>query len=618
MRRGASSPLPWLGALLFLYLAFPIGAFALRLIDTPNRGFGASGLTPALETSVESATISLALITVLGLPLAYALVVHRGRVASVVGVLVQLPLALPPLMSGILLIFVLGPYTPLGRLFDGRLTESLTGIVLAQSFVAAPFLIIAARSAFATVDPALRDVAASLGHRPLARFFLIDLRCAAGGIRAGMVLAWLRAFGEYGATVIVAYHPFSLPIYTDNQFEAFPLSTTAAPTALALAVATTVVVLGQLHAPSRRRRRGLPPARPPGVVPRTPVGFALDLHVGTFRLRATHASAGSHLAVLGPSGSGKSVTLRALAGLLGSDVGTVTFNGTEVHRAPPERRRIGYVPQGLGLIPGLTVRQQVLFGVHADPALAAWWVMTLHLEELLHRYPQQLSGGQRQRVSLARALAAEPEVVLLDEPFSALDAPVRDDLRRELRRLQLETGLSTVIVTHDPREAAFLAEDVVVIVEGAVLQSGPVGTVYRRPASPAVGRLLGVENLFPGVVRSDGSALAGALPVPLAERLPGGASVLWRVEPDRVLVVPLTASAAKPDAGAGAGAETGRQGSFSGHAVDVVDLGASTEITVQLDGGLQLRSRRSGPASVRAGEPCQIRLSAQDVTAWLA
>ena len=169
-------------------------------------------------------------------------------------------------MSGILLIYLVGPYTFLGQIFDGRLTNSLAGIVLAQTFCAAPFLIVAARAAFDAVDPATLDMAATLGHSELSRFRLVAIPLAAPGIRAGMVLAWLRAFGEYGAVIILAYHPFSLPVYTYNQFSGIGLPTTLAPTALALAVAAVVIALGRTTPRRRRVHRALVPApEPPGA-----------------------------------------------------------------------------------------------------------------------------------------------------------------------------------------------------------------------------------------------------------------------------------------------------------------------------------------------------------------
>ena len=526
-----------LGALLVLYLAFPVGAFAYRvLVERGDEGWGVPGLWPALLVSVEGATISLLIGVLGGIPLAYVLARRRGWLSSVVGVVVQLPLAVPPLISGILLIYIVGPYTPLGQLSGERLTQTMYGLVIAQSFVSAPFLVVVARSAFRAVDPALDDVAATLGHGPLARFLRVDVPAAADGLRTGMTLMWLRAFGEYGTTVVLAYHPYSLPIYVDNLFSSAPLAQAEAPTVLAFGVAALAILVVNVRRLPRVRRRVIPAPVAPVLTTPAPVGFDIDATVGTFRLRVAHQEGGHRLAIVGPSGSGKSVTLRVLAGLLGPGAGTVTYNGIDVSRTATERRRIGYVPQGFGLIPGRTVWQQAVFGVHADPARAAWWLETLHLDGLLDRLPEQLSGGQRQRVSLARALAADPQVVLLDEPFSALDAPVRAELRRELRRLQRDVNLSTVLVTHDPEEAAMLADEIMVVSDGQVLQSGSCRDVYRRPASVKVGRLLGIDNLFEGAAGADGGCprrpgrgSAGRHPAAVAGAARGGPGPLGTV-----------------------------------------------------------------------------------------
>ena len=169
------------------------------------------------------------------------------------------------------------------------------------------------------------------------------------------------------------------------------------------------------------------------------------------------------------------------------------------------------------MFPGRTAWQQVLFAAGADPALAAWWLRTLRLDGLEGRLPGELSGGQRQRVALARALSFRPRLVLLDEPFSALDAPVREELRRELRRLQREAGLSTVLVTHDPEEAALLADEILVVDEGRLLQAGPRAEVFARPASPQVARLLGIPNLIRATVAEPGVLAVGAPGAPAAD-----------------------------------------------------------------------------------------------------
>jgi ABC-type sulfate transport system permease component len=215
--RSRGGALHLLGGLLLLYLLVPVAAFVVRAVGSPGELWGPE-LGAALAVSLETATISTFIIGLLGVPLAYLLARSRGRWTAVGGFAVQLPLALPPLASGIFLIYVVGPYTPLGRLFGGGLTDTRVGIVLAQTFVAAPFAVIASRSAFAALDPAIEDVAATLGYRPGSRFWRVALPAAASGVGAGLLLSWLRAFGEYGATVLLAYHPYSLPVFTYVEF----------------------------------------------------------------------------------------------------------------------------------------------------------------------------------------------------------------------------------------------------------------------------------------------------------------------------------------------------------------------------------------------------------------
>jgi ABC-type Fe3+/spermidine/putrescine transport system ATPase subunit/ABC-type sulfate transport system permease component len=607
-----------LGALLVLYLAYPVGAFAYRLVEEGgNEGWSVPGLWSALWVSVAGATISLLIGIATGIPLAYVLAHRRGWFSSTVGVIVQLPLAVPPLICGILLIYIVGPYSFLGQLSGERLTQTMYGVVIAQSFVSAPFLVVVARSAFRAVDPSLGDVAATLGHGRVTRFLRVDVPAAADGLRTGMILMWLRAFGEYGTTVVLAYHPYSLPVYVDNLFSSGPLSLAEAPTILAFGVAVLAIVAVRVRLPALARRRPMPNPVAPVLTSPVPVGFDIDATVGTFRLQVAHPEGGHRLAIVGPSGSGKTVTLRVLAGLLGPDAGTVTYGGVDVSRITPERRRLGYVPQGFGLFPGRTVWQQAVFGVHADPARAAWWLETLHLDGLLDRLPEQLSGGQRQRVSLARALAGDPSVVLLDEPFSALDTPVRAELRREMRRLQREVNLSTVLVTHDPEEAAMLADEIVVVRDGQVLQSGRCREVYQRPASAEIGRLLGIENLFEGAAGADGVLLAGgaraldvagsSIPVDLAAGLATGTRLLWQVPPEalRVRQGPELSGASGSAVDLGPGLVT-----------DVVDLGRTVEVVVQLTSGIELRARSVEVPDLSVGTACRVETEAEAVSVW--
>ena len=602
MRRAAVSPLPWLAGLLALYLLAPIVAFVIRLRSGVS---AAPGVEAALLTSLFTATISTAVITALGTPLAYLLARRRGVVSRTIGVLVLLSLAIPPLMSGLLLLYVVGPYTAAGRLFGGRLTDTRAGIVLAQTFVAAPFLIVAARSAFAAVDPSLEDVAASLGHGPVARFLRVAVPAAAPGIAAGMALAWLRSFGEFGATVILAYHPYSLPVFTFVQFDATGLPATTLPVAAALGTAVILLGLGEaLRRPDPlrlwRRRLGRAPVAPAVTFRHhdpTPLRFDVAGRVGDFALDIAYAADSPRLALLGPSGAGKTFTLRLLAGLARSERADVRAGGRALHALSPERRGVGYVPQQSALMPRRSVWRQVTFGKRARPELAAWWLERLGLRGLEGRYPHELSGGQARRVALARALAVDPAVLLLDEPFSGLDAPVRDQLRRELRAVQRETQLSTVIVTHDPDDAALLADDVVIIDRGHVLQSGPRAGVFRAPRSVQVAALLGIANAQQGRVCGEGRVESAGVELCCATRdLPVGTGVGWCVRPESIAVA--------------------EDGAYGAEVVDLVDLGAVFELTLLVGRSLRLIARVVDPPALAVGGLVRVDVPVDAVSVW--
>ena len=607
--RTLKSPLLWLGGLIVVYLGYPLAAFAVRFATSPQRGFHVPGLFHALWVSICGATIALALSTLFGVPLAFFLARSKGRVAGLVGLVVQIPLALPPLMSGIVLVYVIGPYTFLGQLFGRHLTDSMVGVVIAMTFVSSPFLIVASRAAFASIDQGLLDVAATLGHSEVSRFVRVAVPSAGHGIRAGMLLTWLRAFGEYGAVVILAYNPASLPIYTYNQFSGKGLPTTLAPTALALGVAVVVVLVSRVKLRAPSSRTAIPSTkRSPVAATSQPVRFEIDHHLGSFHLEMSHDSNARHLGVLGPSGSGKSALLRCVAGLYGSSPGPVWYGDQSVESVAVERRGVGYVAQGFSLFPHLSVWRQLLFAKSATPELAAYWLEHLHLSGLEGRLPSELSGGERQRVGLAQVLCRSPKVLLLDEPFSALDVPVRLELRRELRRLQRETGLATVLVTHDPEEAAFLSEELMVIADGRVLQSGTSRSVFSRPASAKVASLVGIENLnLARVATSDSIDVAGALVEVGPTDIAPGASVLWCIRPERVTVV---RDAEHVDA-----SNTERR-ALRGILSDVADIGTAYDLFVSVGDGLEIKARTWGSFDLDVGSRCRVELDPDAISLW--
>ncbi len=253
------------------------------------------------------------------------------------------------------------------------------------------------------------------------------------------------------------------------------------------------------------------------------------------------------LALLGPSGSGKTTLLRVLAGLELPDAGDVRFDGEDFLALPVRRRKVGMVFQHYALFRHMTVAQNIAFGLSVRPRAerpskaeiarrVAELLELVQLEGLEKRFPAQLSGGQRQRVALARALAIEPRMLLLDEPFGALDAQVRRELRRWLRELHDRAGVTTVFVTHDQEEALDLADRVAILKDGELIQLGTPNEVYEKPASPFVFDFLGAACRMPGVVQG-GRLLVADWETKAAKGAPEGpVEVFFR--PDEVAFAP--------------------------------------------------------------------------------
>ena len=253
-------------------------------------------------------------------------------------------------------------------------------------------------------------------------------------------------------------------------------------------------------------------------------------------------ASGELIALLGPSGSGKTTLLRTIAGLEFADSGQILFGGEDTVGLPVQQRRVGFVFQHYALFRHMTVLDNIAFGLRVQkrsqrPSAEAIRKKSLELLELVQlggldkRYPSQLSGGQRQRVALARALAIEPRVLLLDEPFGALDAKVRKDLRRWLRELHETTGYTTIFVTHDQEEALELADRVVVMNRGRIEQVGTTDEVYERPATPFVFEFLGNTNVLPGQVRNGEVHVDGLIPALATARVQADEAVEIYVRP---------------------------------------------------------------------------------------
>src|SRR5437660_5432619 len=232
---------------------------------------------------------------------------------------------------------------------------------------------------------------------------------------------------------------------------------------------------------------------------------------------------GELVALLGPSGCGKSTLLRIISGFIRQSQGRVLFDNEAVDHLPPSRRGAGIVFQNYALFPHMTVAQNVAYGLEAQkwprqrigPRVAEMLAL-VHMAEFAERKPRQLSGGQQQRIALARCLAIDPKVLLLDEPFGALDKNLRLDMQIEVKRLQREYGITTILVTHDQEEALSMADRIAVMNRGRIEQVASPTDIYDRPATLFVNQFVGTTNLLPGqIIAADASgtdvALAGGV-----------------------------------------------------------------------------------------------------------
>ncbi|WP_416137839.1 ABC transporter ATP-binding protein [Halomonas sp. HK25] len=358
----------------------------------------------------------------------------------------------------------------------------------------------------------------------------------------------------------------------------------------------------------------------------SPARLAVSLHQpGPIPLGADfHCDAGELLALVGPSGSGKTTLLRAIAGLYRPAAGRIACGGETWFDAgvrlslPPQRRRVGLVFQDYALFPHLTALGNVMVALdHLPPRerreQATAWLARVRLEGLAERHPAELSGGQRQRVALARALARNPRVLLLDEPFSAVDQVTRRRLQRELAMLREQIRIPIVLVTHDLDEAAALADRLCVLHGGRSLQAGPPEALFRRPASPEVARVLDRHNLFEGEVVEEGGErrLAwGPWRLEAAEglaTLPLGKRVSWYLPPSDVVLH----RRGRPSQGE-------RENPVQARVETLVVLGGMTAVTLAFDHtertlGFEIATHAARRNGLARGEAVQVSLLAAGI-----
>ena len=307
---------------------------------------------------------------------------------------------------------------------------------------------------------------------------------------------------------------------------------------------------------------------------------------------------GELVARLGPSGCGKSTLLRIIAGFIAQSEGRVLFDGEAVDHLMPTRRGAGIVFQNYALFPHMTVAGNVAYGLEARRTPRARigarvdeMLRLVHMEAYAHRLPRQLSGGQQQRVALARALAVDPKILLLDEPFGALDKNLRLDMQIEVKRLQRDYGITTILVTHDQEEALSMADRIAVMNKGRIEQLSPPTDVYDRPQTVFVNQFVGTTNLVPGELTGDAhfgvrladGTLFAAAPVP---GIAPGTPVVMSVRPEQ-----LRMHAAKAD------------GSVAATIKAVLPLGPYVMYEARTEAGVALRISEPRDAGARLLAP---------------
>jgi iron(III) transport system ATP-binding protein len=335
-------------------------------------------------------------------------------------------------------------------------------------------------------------------------------------------------------------------------------------------------------------------------------------------------AAGELVALLGPSGCGKTTTLRLVAGFLAPEAGEIRVGerllSSPAGVVPPERRRMAMIFQSYALWPHMTVARNVAYGLRfkrdlpraeRDRRVRAI-LDVVQLAGLEHRYPGELSGGQQQRVAVARALVVEPEILLLDEPLSNLDAVLREEMRFEIRRLHESFGITTLYVTHDQAEAMVISDRVAVLERGRIVQVGRPEDLFERPRSRFVAEFVGKTNLIEATVAEPGIVARGALRLRVADGAEKpGAPVVISVRPHRIAVGAGRGAAAPPAAGANVLGATVERASYLGSAVDYQVAVDGTDVVLRVQAPVALRLPPGAPVTLAVDPAACVVLPSQ-------
>jgi molybdate ABC transporter permease protein len=494
-----------------------------------------------LWISLKVATIATLIVLGLGLAIAHWMWGYQGRWKALLEGIFIAPLVLPPTVVGFLMLMLLGKFGPVGQLLPSTFGVVFTwyAAVFAGVVVAFPLMYKTTLGAFEQIDSTLLQAARTLGANEIKVFWQITLPLALPGVLAGATLAFARTLGEFGATLMLAGN---IP----GETQTIPMAIYFAVEAGEMKVAWfwSLVILGisvmgltgvnvwkTKHTGRHRIHKGWfwlkfldgfeglalnsPLQHPISQSQSSPqLTVNIERQLSGFLLDVSFAVEDQPLGILGASGAGKSLLLRCIAGIETPDIGKIVLNGRVLFDAQQRvnvkscDRHIALLFQNYALFPHLTVAQNIAFGLPKKLSKTAqtqeigFHLASIQLEGFAHFYPHQLSGGQQQRVALARALASQPEVLLLDEPFSALDTHLRHQIENQLRLSLVTYPGVTLFVTHNLEEAYRVCENLLVLEGGTSIAPTPKHQVFDHPQTVSIARLTGCKNFARATVQS--------------------------------------------------------------------------------------------------------------------
>lgn len=483
-----------------------------------------------LWISLKISSLAIAITFCLGVSAAYGLLNYRGKWKSLIDVLLLSPLVLPPTVVGFLLLQLFGQNGVFGKLLQTlhlNIIFTWYAGVVAAVVVTFPLMYKTAQGAFEQVDRNLLLAAKTLGASEFRVFSQIALPLAASGIFAGAMLAFARGLGEFGATLMLAgnipHETTTMPLAIYAAVEAGDTQEAWIWTALILSISFSAIAVTQLWMMSqkftltptylfKRDKLLLPFSHGRKNISSTGTGLLIEIekHLSEFSLQincdCTDISNNLSIGILGASGAGKSMLLRCIAGIEKPDSGKIILNGKVLFDSDQNinlsssDRHVGFLFQNYALFPHLTVAENIGFGLPRDISIVkkklsiAAQLNMIEMSELGDRYPHQLSGGQQQRVALARALISQPDILLLDEPFSALDTHLRSQMERELISVLSNYSGLTLFVTHNINEAYRICQSLMILERGKVIDYGEKSDIGDRPTSIAAAKLTGCKN----------------------------------------------------------------------------------------------------------------------------